>query len=103
MKSSQPSDLDTYLEQNDSRILGELFEFLGILSVSARSEHNGDTARAAKWLKQSLEKIGMTASIYPTPGHPIVIGEWREAEDAPTVLVYGHYDVQRAERLALWT
>jgi acetylornithine deacetylase/succinyl-diaminopimelate desuccinylase-like protein len=103
MKSSQPSDLDKYLEQNDSRILGELFEFLRIPSVSARSEHNGDTARAAEWLKQSLEKIGMTASIHPTPGHPIVIGEWREAGDAPTVLVYGHYDVQPAEPLDLWT
>src|SRR6478672_2056993 len=97
MKSSQPSDLDKYLEQNDSRILGELFEFLRIPSVSARSEHNGDTARAAEWLKQSLEKVGMTASIHPTPGHPIVIGEWREAKDAPTVLVYGHYDVLPAE------
>lgn len=103
MKSSQPSDLDKYLEQNDSRILGELFEFLRIPSVSARSEHNGDTARAAEWLKQSLEKIGMTASIHPTRGHPIVIGEWREAEGAPTVLVYGHYDVQPAEPLDLWT
>ena len=103
MKSSQPSDLDKYLEQNDSRILGELFEFLRIPSVSARSEHNGDTARAAEWLRQSLEGIGMTASIHPTSGHPIVIGEWREAEDAPTVLVYGHYDVQPAEPLDLWT
>jgi len=103
MKSSQPSDLDKYLEQNDSRILGELFEFLRIPSVSARSEHNGDTARAAEWLKQSLERIGMTESIHPTPGHPIVIGEWREAEGAPTVLVYGHYDVQPAEPLDLWT
>jgi acetylornithine deacetylase/succinyl-diaminopimelate desuccinylase-like protein len=103
MKSSQPSDLDKYLEQNDSRILGELFEFLRIPSVSARSEHDGDTADAAEWLKQSLEKIGMTASIHPTRGHPIVIGEWRQAEDAPTVLVYGHYDVQPAEPLDLWT
>lgn len=103
MKSSQPSDLDTFLEQNDSRILGELFEFLRIPSVSARSEHNGDTARAADWLKQSLEKIGMTATIHPTAGHPIVVGEWREANGAPTVLVYGHYDVQPAEPLDLWT
>jgi acetylornithine deacetylase/succinyl-diaminopimelate desuccinylase-like protein len=103
MKSSQPSDLDKYLEQNDSRILSELFEFLRIPSVSARSEHNADTARAADWLKQSLEKIGMTASIHTTPGHPIVIGEWREANGAPTVLVYGHYDVQPAEPLDLWT
>ena len=103
MKSSQPSDLDTFLEQNDSRILGELFEFLRIPSVSARSEHNGDTARAADWLKQSLEKIGMTATIHATAGHPIVLGEWRHANGAPTVLVYGHYDVQPVEPVDLWT
>jgi acetylornithine deacetylase/succinyl-diaminopimelate desuccinylase-like protein len=103
MKSAGPSDLDTYLENNDARIRDELFEFLRIPSVSARSEHNADTARAAEWLKQSLEKIGMTARIYPTPGHPIVVGEWRSAPDAPTVLVYGHYDVQPAEPLDLWT
>ncbi len=103
MSSGGLSDLDKYLEQNDSRIREELFEFLRIPSVSARTEHNGDTARAAEWLKQSLDKIGMTASIHPTRGHPIVIGEWRGAPGAPTVLVYGHYDVQPAEPLELWT
>src|SRR4029078_4935247 len=97
------SDLNTYLQQNDARIQDELFEFLRIPSVSARSEHDADTARAAEWVKQSLEKDGMTASIHPTAGHPVVIGEWRGAPGAPTALVYGHYDVQPAEPLNLWT
>jgi acetylornithine deacetylase/succinyl-diaminopimelate desuccinylase-like protein len=97
------SDLDKYLQQNDARIQDELFEFLRIPSVSARSEHDADTARAAEWVKQSLEKVGMTASIHPTAGHPVVVGEWRGAPGAPTALVYGHYDVQPAEPLNLWT
>ena len=103
MKLDGSSDLDKYLEQNDSRIREELFEFLRIPSVSASSEHNRDTAYAADWLKQSLEKIGMKATVHPTQGHPIVIGEWRDAPGAPTALVYGHYDVQPAEPLDLWT
>lgn len=103
MKQAVPSDLESYLEQNDARIHEELFEFLRIPSVSARSEHNADTARAAEWLKQALEKIGMKASIHPTSGHPIVVGEWRGAPSAPTALVYGHYDVQPAEPIELWT
>jgi acetylornithine deacetylase/succinyl-diaminopimelate desuccinylase-like protein len=103
MKSDGSSDLDKYLAQNDSRIREELFEFLRIPSVSARSEHNADTKRAAEWLKRSMEKAGMKATIHPTSGHPIVIGEWRDAPGCPTVLVYGHYDVQPAEPIALWT
>src|ERR1700694_3702013 len=97
------SDLEDYLRKNDSRIHDELFEFLRIPSVSAKSEHNGDTKRAAEWVKNSLDKIGVPAKIYPTAGHPIVVGEWRNAPGAPTVLIYGHYDVQPAEPLELWT
>jgi acetylornithine deacetylase/succinyl-diaminopimelate desuccinylase-like protein len=103
MKSAGPSDLDKYLEQNDARIREELFEFLRIPSVSARSEHDKDTSRAAEWVCRSLEKIGMKARVHETPGHPIVVAEWRGAPGAPTVLVYGHYDVQPAEPLDLWT
>jgi acetylornithine deacetylase/succinyl-diaminopimelate desuccinylase-like protein len=98
-----PSDLENFLRQNDSRIHDELFEFLRIPSVSAKSDHNADTRRAAEWVKNSLDKIGVPAKIYPTPGHPVVVGEWRNAPGAPTVLIYGHYDVQPAEPLDLWT
>lgn len=97
------SDLDAFLTQNDARIHEELFEFLRIPSVSARSEHNKDTSRAARWLRKSMVDAGLKATIHQTPGHPIVVGEWRKAKGAPTVLVYGHYDVQPAEPLELWT
>jgi len=98
-----PGDLAKFLSGNQSRIESELFEFLRIPSVSAKSEHNGDTKRAADWVKASLDKIGVPARIYTTAGHPIVVGEWRNAPGAPTVLIYGHYDVQPAEPLDLWT
>ena len=98
-----PSDLEKFLSDNDARIRDELFEFLRIPSVSAKSDHNADTKRAAEWVKASLDKIGVPARIYPTAGHPVVVGEWRNAPGAPTVLIYGHYDVQPAEPLDLWT
>ena len=98
-----PSDLKKFLSDNDARIRNELFEFLRIPSVSAKSEHNRDTRRAAEWVKSSLDRIGVPAKIYPTKGHPVVVGEWRNAPGAPTVLIYGHYDVQPAEPLDLWT
>src|SRR5256714_13238188 len=98
-----PADLRQFLLGNQSRIEQELFDFLRIPSVSAKSEHNGDTKRAAEWVKSSLDKIGVPAKIYPTAGNPVVVGEWRNAPGAPTVLIYGHYDVQPAEPLDLWT
>jgi len=98
-----PADLERFLSDNDPRIHNELFEFLRIPSVSAKSDHNADTRRAAEWVKASLDKIGVPAKIYPTAGHPVVVGEWRNAPGAPTVLIYGHYDVQPAEPLELWT
>lgn len=103
MTVTSKSDLNEFFETNDSRIESELFEFLRIPSVSAKSENNGDVIKAAKWLRQSIEDAGLKGTIHETPGHPIVIGEWRGAPDAPTVLVYGHYDVQPAEPLELWT
>ena len=103
MTVTSKSDLNDFLENNDARIESELFEFLRIPSVSAKSENNGDVIRAAEWLRQSIENAGLKGTIHQTAGHPIVIGEWRGAPDAPTVLVYGHYDVQPAEPLELWT
>jgi len=103
MTVTSKSDLNEFFDANDSRIRDELFEFLRIPSVSAVSEHDGDVIKAAEWLKRSLQQAGLTGTIYQTPGHPVVIGEWRGAPGAPTVLVYGHYDVQPAEPLDLWT
>jgi acetylornithine deacetylase/succinyl-diaminopimelate desuccinylase-like protein len=99
-----PADLDAWFAQHDQRIFDELFEFLRIPSVSARSEHDADTRRAAAWLHEKLATIGFTTETIPTPGHPVVLAEWRNAPTgAPTVLIYGHYDVQPAEPLDLWT
>ena len=97
------SDVDSFFAANEQRIRDELFELLRIPSVSARSEHNGDTARAAEWVAQSMRDAGLRATVYPTAGHPVVVGEWRGAgANAPTILAYGHYDVQPAEPIELW-
>ena len=98
-----PADLDQYLTAHDAEIHEELFDLLRIPSVSARSEHNGDVARTAEWVATSLRRAGLETKIYPTAGHPVVVAEWRGAPGAQTVLVYGHYDVQPAEPLDLWT
>lgn len=99
-----PSDLATWCASNDARSQAELFDFLRIPSVSARSEHKGDCLAAAQFVDSALKTIGFTTEIVPTPGHPIVVGEWRKAgPTAPTLLIYGHYDVQPAEPLELWT
>ena len=94
----------SYIDQHRDRFQQELFEFLRIPSVSARSEHNADTRRCAEWLLAKLNGIGMAATLHETEGHPVVLAEWRNAgADAPTVLIYGHYDVQPVEPLELWT
>ena len=93
-----------FIDREKSRFREELFEFLKIPSVSASSERDKDTRKTAEWLAARLEKAGLTAEILDTPRHPVVLAEWREAgEDAPTILVYGHYDVQPAEPLDEWT
>ena len=86
-----------------SRFYRELWEFLRIPSVSAKSEHDGDVERTADWVRDQLAGAGLEAQVHATPGHPVVVGEWRGAgADAPTVLIYGHYDVQPPEPLDLW-
>jgi acetylornithine deacetylase/succinyl-diaminopimelate desuccinylase-like protein len=95
--------LEKLLKANRQKYEDELKEFLAIPSVSARSEHKGDMGRCADWLKVKLGELGIDAEVIPTDGHPIVYGESMEAgADAPTVLVYGHYDVQPVEPLDEW-
>jgi acetylornithine deacetylase/succinyl-diaminopimelate desuccinylase-like protein len=102
--TSIATDLDQFLTQHQQRIEQELNDFLRIPSVSAQPAHNADTRRAAEWVKASLDTIGVPAKMYDTAGHPVVVGEYRNAgPSAPTVLVYGHYDVQPPEPLDLWT
>jgi acetylornithine deacetylase/succinyl-diaminopimelate desuccinylase-like protein len=97
-----PTDLDSYIAANEARAMDELFQLLRIPSVSARSEHDADTARAAEWMAESMRAAGLQATVHATAGHPVVVGEWRGAPGKPTVLIYGHYDVQPAEPLELW-
>lgn len=96
-------DSKAYIEEHKDRFLEELFELLRIPSISTSPEHKEEVQRAAENVKQRLEKAGADrAEIHSTPGHPIVFGEKRIGEDAPTVLVYGHYDVQPPDPEELW-
>ena len=93
-----------HIDENVDTAIEELKEFLRIPSVSARSEHNGDVRRAAEWVRDAAIAAGLeNATIMETAGHPVVYADWTHAHDAPTVLIYGHYDVQPAEPLELWT
>ncbi len=93
-----------YIDGNLDRFVDELKDFLRIASISARSEHSGDVAAAAEWVRKGAEEIGLeNATVYPTAGHPVVYADWLHAEGKPTILIYGHYDVQPPEPLELWT
>lgn len=92
-----------YIDQNKDRFLNELLDLLRIPSISADSEHKADMIRCAEAVKQSLLDAGADlAAIHETEGHPIVYGEKMVDPSLPTVLVYGHYDVQPADPLELW-
>src|ERR1700743_783115 len=93
-----------YQSQNKDRFLDELLDLLRIPSVSADSKYKGDVARCAEAVKKHMLAAGCdTAEVCPTAGHPIVYGEKIVDPKLPTVLVYGHYDVQPADPLELWT
>jgi len=97
------STTTAYLETNKDRYLDELLELLRIPSVSARSEHKADMLQCAEAVKTRLLEAGVaTANVIDTPGHPIVYAEIITDPTKPTVLVYGHYDVQPADPLELW-
>lgn len=92
-----------YQEKNKERFLNEMLDLLRIPSVSAKSEHKPDMLKCADAVRESLLKAGANkAVVMPTEGHPVVYGEKIIDASKPTVLVYGHYDVQPAEPLELW-
>lgn len=92
-----------YQSANKDRFLEELLDLLRIASVSARSEHKEDLKRCAEAVKQRLLEAGADkAEVFPTDGHPVVYAEKIIDKNKPTVLVYGHYDVQPADPLELW-
>jgi acetylornithine deacetylase/succinyl-diaminopimelate desuccinylase-like protein len=97
-------NLAEFIESHRDEHLAELCSFLRIPSVSAKSEHKQDVELAARWVADNLRAAGFkTVEIVPTPLHPLVYAESLEAPGKPTVLFYGHYDVQPAEPLELWT
>lgn len=92
-----------YQEKNKDRFLEELLELLRIPSISAKKEHKQDLIKCAEAVKQRLLQAGADkVDIYPTEGHPVVVGEKIIDPSKPTVLVYGHYDVQPPDPLELW-
>jgi len=92
-----------YARTQGAHFVEELKEFIRFPSVSARPEHGGELRKCAAWLAAHLARVGLErATVIPTPGHPLVYAEWLQARDAPTVLIYGHYDVQPAEPLDQW-
>ena len=97
------SEINNYISKHKERFLNELLELLKIPSVSADSSYDADTAKTAKEVKKRLEEAGAdNVEICPTAGHPIVYGEKIIDTNLPTILVYGHYDVQPADPIELW-
>src|SRR5262245_39321681 len=95
--------LEEHLAQARQRQLEELTAFLRIPSISADPAHRPDVASCAEWLAAEMRRVGLrNVAVMPTGGHPVVYGDWLEAPGAPTVLVYGHYDVQPVDPLELW-
>ena len=96
-------DIKDYIDKNRQRMLDELCDLLRIPSVSADPDFNDDVKRCAEAVASSLKKAGAgNVEVMETPGHPIVFGEYHVSDEAPTVLVYGHYDVQPPDPIDLW-
>jgi len=98
-----PQAVDDFLSKNAARYEDELCELLRIPSVSADSRFKADVRRAAEWVAGQFRSLGLTTEVCETAGHSIVYAEHCQAAGAPTVLVYGHYDVQPPDPLDLWT
>lgn len=91
-----------YAREQDGRFLSELIEFLRIPSVSTAPERGADVVRAAVWIAGHLEQLGFRSRVESTDRHPIVRADWLGAPGRPTVLCYGHFDVQPPDPLGLW-
>jgi acetylornithine deacetylase/succinyl-diaminopimelate desuccinylase-like protein len=94
--------VEKHLEQNADRYVEDLKELLRIPSVSADSKFKADVRKAGEWVRNKLADAGLKTELVETPGHPIVYAEWLKKPGAPTVVVYGHYDVQPPDPLNEW-
>jgi acetylornithine deacetylase/succinyl-diaminopimelate desuccinylase-like protein len=99
------AELKDFIRGNKDRYIKELKHFLSYPSISTNPENKKDVLECAEYLRGHMESIGMkNARVCPTAGHPVVYSEWLEAgSDKPTVLIYGHYDVQPVDPIELWT
>ncbi|MEM7334817.1 MAG: dipeptidase [Chloroflexota bacterium] len=94
---------ESYLANNQDRFLEELKDFLRIPSISSLPEHTQDVMEAGQWVADRMKQAGIeNIEILPTEGHPVVYGDWLHAPGKPTVLIYGHFDVQPVDPLELW-
>ena len=92
-----------FIHTNRDRYLDELKQYLAIPSISALPQHTGDVKRCAEWTADAMRRIGLEhVSLVETAGNPVAYGDWVHAPDAPTMLLYGHYDVQPVDPLNLW-
>ena len=92
-----------FINVNRERYLDELKAFLAIPSISALPQHTADVKRCAEWCASEMRRIGLqNVRLIDTPGNPVVYGDWLGAAGAPTILFYGHYDVQPVDPLELW-
>src|ERR1051325_8508626 len=98
------NDVVDFINMNRDRYVEELKEYLAIPSISALPQHAADVHRAAEWTAESLRSAGLqNVRLIETPGNPVVYGDWLNAPGKPTILFYGHYDVQPVDPLNLWT
>ena len=104
MTTTDASTVRGYVAEHAAGLVDELVDWLRIPSISGNPQHAADVARSAEWLAAALRRTGFpTVEIWPTPGLPAVFAEWPSADaDAPTVVVYGHHDVQPIEPVELW-
>jgi len=97
------NDVIDFIHTNRDRYVEELKQFLAIPSISAMPEHRDDVRRCAEWAAAEMARIGLeNVRVVDTAGHPLVYADWLHAEGAPTVLFYGHYDVQPVDPIDLW-
>src|SRR5689334_21819309 len=97
------NDVVDVINLNRDKYLDELKAFLAIPSICALPEHAADVKRCAEWCADEMRRIGMhNVNLIATPGNPVVYGDWLGATGAPTILFYGHYDVQPVDPLNLW-
>src|SRR3954465_13941848 len=92
-----------FINTHRDRYVDELKQYLAIPSISALPQHAGDVKRCAEWSADEMRRIGMqNVRLVETPGYPVVYGDWLGAAGAPTILFYGHYDVQPVDPVELW-